>query len=212
MKKRQAFTVMEVTIAAILFAVVCCAAYKVFFGVSKTFQRSTKSLVMQNEMRNGLNFLREEMQRASYRSEIRLNGTGIKEVGYEFKLSKETELITSDSGEKKIAVWYICKPFNRTNNTGYVFESSLISKDGNIIYSRVEKEKASSETEEPITNKVLMKGIGKVNLLVEEYESAGEGSMINIEVYGYDKVKNQPELSTSAQTGAKVDIKIKKEL
>lgn len=213
MKKKHAFTVTEMSIAAILLVLVCGASYKIFFGVSRSFQRSTKSLAMQNEMRNGLNFIREEMQRASYRSEIRINGTGIKEDGYEFRISKESDINTSDSGEKKIANWFICKPFNKSTKTGYVFEATLSSKSGNIVYNRIYKEKGSSETEEPIVNKVLMKGIGKISLLVEAYDSGAEdGCMLNIATYGYDNVANQPDLHTSAQTGAKIEVKMKKEL
>ena len=66
--KKFGFTVMEMSIAIIVFALVMAMGYKIFSGASIGFQRSTKSLSMQNEMRNGLNFIREEMKRASYRS------------------------------------------------------------------------------------------------------------------------------------------------
>lgn len=210
-KNKRAFTIVEVSVAAILFVVVCGAVYKIFSGVSTGFQRSTKSLNMQNEMRNGLTYMREEMQRASYRSEVKINGTGVKEDGFEFKISKEPTIDPMAASGKTIAKWYICKPFNKSTNTGCVFEATLSCKEGEIIYNRVYKpgeEKGSAENEGEVKDKVLMKGIGKLNIDLEE----NAGTMVNVEVFGYDKTHSQPDLNTTAQTGAKVEVKVKKEL
>ena len=207
-KNKRAFTIVEVSIAAILFVVVCGAAYKIFSGVSTGFQRSTKSLNMQNEMRNGLTYMREEMQRASYRSEVKINGTGVKEDGYEFNISKNSPINPMASSGNVIARWYICKPFNKSANTGCVLKAELSCKEGEIIYNRTYEEKASEEKEGEVINKVLMKGIGKLNIDKEE----NAGTMVNVEVFGYDKTHSQPDLNTTAQTGAKLEVKVKKEL
>ena len=129
--RKNGFTVVEISIACIVFVLLMGGAYGVFSGVSKSFQRSTKSLSMQNEMRNGLNFIREEMQRASYKSVIKINGNSIDESKH-FSLCKNAEI--EGNSNKRLAKWYICKPFVGTS--GVVFTCTLDIADNKIYYTK----------------------------------------------------------------------------
>ena len=186
-------------------------SYKIFSGASLGFQRSTKSLTMQNEMRNGLNFIREEMQRASYKSKIRINGNIIYDA-YKFSLCKDSEINGNSSG-KALAKWFICKPF--TKDSGVVFECTLKVVDNKILYTKVVNE--GSDSSEPLfQNKVVISQIGKIRLSTEDITSGTGseviGALINIETFAVDSTKGQADLNVSAQTGAKVEVKVVKEL
>ncbi|MBR4570285.1 MAG: prepilin-type N-terminal cleavage/methylation domain-containing protein [Candidatus Riflebacteria bacterium] len=208
--KKYGFTVMELSIAIIVFSLVMGMAYKIFSGASVGFQRSTKSLSMQNEMRNGLNFIREEMQRASYKSNIEINGNSI-EYGYYFKLCKETEI--DGKSNKELAQWYICKPY-KNNKDGVVFKCTLRITNGEIVYSRIKIDGSDSENE--FQNKVVMTQIGKIRFSTENITSVTSGqvtgALINIETFAVNTTSGQADLTVSAQTGAKVEVLVKQEI
>ncbi len=208
--KKLGFTVIEVIIASMVLALTMGAAYKIFSGTSMGFQRSTKVLAMQNEMRNGLTFIREEMQRASYRSEIKVNGSEIEENGYEFHLCNETDI--DGSTNKILAKWTICKPFKR-DNSGAVYECTLRISDRKILYTKTEKEtKGSSEPETLYNDKVVMTQVGKIKFSTEEFTTgtSNQGVQVNIETFAYNSTKGQPDLNVYAQTGAKIEEKLVK--
>lgn len=209
--KKLGFTVIEVIIASMVLALTMGAAYKIFSSTSMGFQRSTKVLAMQNEMRNGLTFIREEMQRASYRSEIKINGSEIKEDGYEFHLCNETDI--DGSTNKILAKWTICKPFKK-DNTGAVYECTLRISDRKILYTKTEKEtKGSSDPSETLyKDKVVMTQVGKIKFSTEEFTTgtSNKGVQVNIETFAYNSTKGQPDLNVYAQTGAKIEVKLVK--
>ena len=210
--KKYGFTVMEMSIAIIVFALVMGMCYKIFSGASIGFQRSTKSLTMQNEMRNGLNFIREEMQRASYKSTIQINGSVIEDGDdFCFKLCKDAEI--DGKANKVLAKWKICKPFLTDDpSTGVVFNCTLRIANGEIVYSKVIDKGNDSET--TFQNKVVMKKIGKIKFSTEEYTSGttNQGALINIETFAVDATKGQADLTISAQTGARVEVKVIKDI
>ena len=210
--KKYGFTVMELSIAIIVFSLVMAMCYKIFSGASVGFQRSTKSLSMQNEMRNGLNFIREEMQRASYKSTIQINGSVIDDSDdYCFKLSKQAEI--DGKSNKVLAKWKICKPFMGNDlNSGVVFNCTLRISNGEIIYSKVIDQGSDSET--VFQNRVVMKQIGKIKFSTEEYVSGttNQGALINIETFAVNSTSGQSDLTVSAQTGAKVEVKVIKDI
>ena len=209
--KKLGFTVIEVIIASMVLALTMGAAYKIFSSTSMGFQRSTKVLAMQNEMRNGLTFIREEMQRASYRSEIKVNGSEIDEDGYEFHLCNETDI--DGSTNKILAKWTICKPFKK-DNTGAVYECTLRISDRKILYTKTEKEtKGSSDPSETLYNdKVVMTQVGKIKFSTEEFTTgtSNKGVQVNIETFAFNSTKGQPDLNVYAQTGAKIEVKLVK--
>lgn len=206
--KKIGFTLVEICIGCIVFVLLMGAAYGIFSGVSKGFQRSTKSLTMQNEMRNGLNFIREEMQRASYKSVIEINGNTIDENKY-FSLTKNAEV--DGKSNIQLARWYICKPF--VGDSGVVFECSLNIKDNKILYTKKAIDK-SDATEKEYQEKVVMTQVGKIRFSTEDYVSGttNNGALINIETFALNSTSGQADLTISAQTGARVEVKVKKDI
>lgn len=209
--KKIGFTLVEICIGCIVFVLLMGSAYGIFSGVSKGFQRSTKSLAMQNEMRNGLNFIREEMQRASYRSEIRINGNKIDENKY-FSLCKDAEV--DGKSNKRLARWYICKPIvGNPPTSGVVFTCTLDIADNKIYYTKKATER-SDPTEAEFDNKVVMTQIGKIKFSTEEFVAgfSNQGALINIETFAVNTTSGQADLSISAQTGARVEVKVIKDI
>ena len=209
--KKFGFTVMEMSIAIMVFALVLAMGYKIFSGASVGFQRSTKSLTMQNEMRNGLNFIREEMQRASYKSTISINNNAI-EYDYYFKLCKDSE-IDGKTSNKVIAKWNICKPFKK-DKPGVVYDCTLRVSNGEIVYSKIMSD--GNDDEIQYQNKVVLTQIDKIKLSTEDIRSGTGaeiiGAMINMEISSVNNTKGQSDLKVSAQTGARIEVKVEKEL
>ena len=206
--KKYGFTVVEIAIACIVFVLLMGGAYGVFSGASKGFQRSTKSLTMQNEMRNGLTFIREEMQRASYKSVIKINGNSIDESKH-FSLCKNAEI--EGNSNKRLAKWYICKPFVGTS--GVVFTCTLDIADNKIYYTKKVTE-GSDATEKEFDNKVVMTQIGKIKFSTEEFVagSSNQGALINMETFAVNSTSGQADLTVSAQTGARIEVKVVKDI
>lgn len=206
--RRNGFTVVEISIAAILLSMVFYAGYRVFFGVSVGFQKSTRALAMQNEMRNGLNYIREEMQRASYHSEVKLNRNVITRENYKFLLCKEEE--PNPQSSQVLAQWKICKPFNNRDGSGVVYKCILRCAEGKIYFTKVIDEGSESPAE-TITDRLVMKNIVKIKLTTEDFDvDRAVGSMINIEMFASDDKNATKETSVSSQTGAKVEVDVER--
>ena len=209
--KKYGFTLIEISISIAIFALIMGMAYKVFSGASFGLQRSTKSLKMQNEMRNGLTFIREEMQRASYESHIAINGNTLDE-SRKFSLTKDAEI--DGKTNKKLAEWFICKPFIAAEpGTGVVFKCTLKLSDNKIYYTKT-VDKGADASEHLYNNKVVMTQVGTIKISTEEYTagSSNKGALIEIETFAVGSTKGQSDLTVSAQTGAKVEVEVVRNL
>ncbi len=200
--RKTGFTIVEISIASAVLVMVLVAAYSVFSGASTSFTRSTKSLSIQNELRNALNFIREEMQRASYHSKIKVNGNTI-DRGEFFQLfycPNETK----GNANKDIMAWTICKPKSDGESDPYPCRLSL--HNGELRYL-----KPSANTDEiSYDNKVILRNVDKIKITKEDKDPSNPiiGALINIEVWVTDTSDSSKEkLTVSAQTGARVDVK-----
>lgn len=204
----KGFTLLEVLIAASVLSVFLTGVYYVYKGVTRSFRQTNWSLAMQTHARNGLTFLREEMQRASYKTTINIGSVIVQETK-----NMKIRAGTTDS-DGVIAEWYIGIPF-RTDvpSSGACFKSSVEFSGGKLIY------KKSLDPDSPPNNpgetlfagKVLMENLHSVFLDASAFDvdSATGSQLISISVeLRHPETTQFPNTKVIEQTAAKVDVKV----
>ncbi len=198
-------TLVEVLVAAGVLSLLLGFGYKIFFGMSASFQKGSWALATQNRLRNGLAFIREEMQKASYRSDVRVNGTTVTIDGFRFSLNSADE-VTADA---VIASWSIGVPY-RNGGDGGVYNCEFKLEGGRLIYNKVRSE-GTDNTEKEFTNYVVSSNVEKIKLNLEEFDPdkplAGKLITFEVAVVHEDKVRH-PDAKVIAQTGAKVEVEV----
>jgi prepilin-type N-terminal cleavage/methylation domain-containing protein len=204
---KRGFTLIEIMVAAVVCTIFFTGVYRIYRAVTSSMKRSQWSLKAQQHAQNGLNFLREEMQRASYKSMVKINETKIEAAGYEFYLANSFPITT----DQELAHWSICVPI--PNSDSAILRSSLKLQGGQILYSRTGDTKAPQE--KPFVDKPLISDVATVSVTLEEFDPAMEvpGTLIKMQVAirHPDRV-NFPYTYVEAQTGAKVEVEVKQGL
>lgn len=207
---RSGITLVEVLVASAVLSLLITVGYRVFFAVSASFQKGNWALTTQNKLRNGLNFVREEMQKASYLSRVQINGTVITKEDYEFHLSAADEI----TGNANIAKWFIGIPFKPSEGTGAVFECELKLNDGQLLYSK-QILNGGDPSERTFNNYIVIDNVSKVTLALEEVDPgepmAGNLVVLDVEVEHADKARH-PEARIMAQSGAKIEVEVLRDL
>lgn len=207
--EKRGFTVVEILIASAVLSLLLSFGYRVFFGVSATFQKGNWALAAQNKLRNGLAFVREEMQKASYRSAVRINGNALTMDGYRFSLTAADEITANAT----IAKWFICIPF-RAGTSGAVYECELRLDAGRMLYNKQANE-GSDPNERTYSNYLVVDNVASIALGLEEFDPdkplAGKLVTFEVCVEHSDKVRH-PGARVLAQTGAKVEVEVLRDL
>ncbi len=201
----RGITLVEILIAAMVISMTFSAVYFVYRGVTKSFTATNWSLTMQTHARNGLTFLREEMQRASYKTTIKISEVQVEED----KQMKVKEGTTQ--GDAVLAEWFIGIPF-RTDvpSSGACFKSSVELSGGKLLYKKVLE--SGTNPGEPVFNgRVLMENVSSASIAVSAFDvDAATGSQlvtVAVELHHPDK-DHFPNTKVIEQTGAKVDVKV----
>ncbi len=213
MNKRapKGFTLLEIMIASMVLAIFTLVGYRVFIAMSRSFQKGSWALATQNKLRNGLHFIREEMQKATYRTDVKVDGTVITPDDFELSLTSATEVTSG-----KIARWYICLPFvtDDADSPGAVFECELKLENGKLLYSKACIEGSDPlNKEKPLSNYKVVEDVSKIEIEKKEYEEFDEktnlGSLITmiVTIKHYDE-KSFPDAYVSDRTAAKVEVKV----
>lgn len=212
-RNRAAFTLVEILIASAVLSVFTFFGYKVFIAMSRSFQKGSWSLATQNKLRTGLHFVREEMQKATYRTDVTVDGTTITEVGFQLRLNANDTMTSGD-----IAHWYICLPYvtGDADSPGAIFKCELKLSDGAILFSKGLEEGSDPLNKERLfSNYKVIDNVSEVNITLEAFDpdNATLGSMITLEVKSehHDKV-NFPEAHVIDRTGAKVEVEVVRDL
>lgn len=205
---RSGITLVEVLVASAVLSMLVSFGYKVFFAVSASFQKGNWALATQSKLRNGLNFVREEMQKASYHSRVQVNGTVVTKDDYEFSLSAADEIV----GNGNIAKWFIGFPFKSSDGTGAVFECELKLVGGSLLYSKQILD-GGEPSERTFNNHIVIENVSKITLALEPVDPdeplSGNMVVLDVEIEHADKVRH-PEAKVMAQTGAKVQVEVKR--
>ncbi|HEY9070082.1 MAG TPA: prepilin-type N-terminal cleavage/methylation domain-containing protein [Candidatus Ozemobacteraceae bacterium] len=201
----RGFTLLEILIAASVLTIFLTGVYRVYRGVARSFQQTSWSLAMQTEARNGLTFLREEMQRASYKTTISIASVVIEDS----KMMKIRSGTTQS--DAVLAEWYIGIPFRTdTPSTGACFKSSVAFSGGKLVYTKTLD--SGTNTGEPLFNgKVLMQNLASVTLALEPFDidDASGTKLVNIIVELRHPMREQyPNTKVIERTAAKVDVKV----
>ena len=201
---KRGFTIVEILVAAAICAVFFTGVYRIYRSVTRTMQRSQWSLKAQQHAQNGLNFLREEMQRASYKTTVKINETTFETAGFEFYLSNSFPAST----DQELARWTIGVPVPGGDSA--ILKSSLKLAGGKLLYTRTADAKAPQD--KAFTDRAVISDIASLTITTEPFDPAMEiaGTLVKISVTirHPDQVRF-PTTFVDAQTGAKVEVEVK---
>jgi prepilin-type N-terminal cleavage/methylation domain-containing protein len=212
---KNGFTMVEMLIASAVLTIFLVAGYKVFVAISRSFQKGSWSLATQNKLRNGLTFIREEMQKATYKTDVKLDGTVITKDGYKFHLNSNDEI----TNNAEIAAWKICMPFvdgDTSVSPGAIFECSLELKDGKLLYTKTLKTGSDPQNKERLLNNyMVVEDVAKITLgtTLFDPDDPEKGSLISVEIeIRHPDTNNFANTHVIDRTGAKVELEVKADL
>lgn len=204
-KHRSGVTIIEVLIGSAILSVFLLFGYRVFFGVSTGFSRGNWALSTQNSLRNALNFVREEMQKASNRTKISISSVEIN--NRPFQLNEG-----AFDSNAQLAEWSIGIPFRTTSaaDPGAVYQCRLFLENGEIRYTKTLAE-GSPGIERLYNNHLVLENVTLAELSAVPFDpdNIATGSLITvrIEVEHPDTVRF-PNLRAEAETGARVEVEV----
>jgi prepilin-type N-terminal cleavage/methylation domain-containing protein len=212
-KRTVGFTLVEILIASAVLSIFTFFGYKVFIAMSRSFQKGSWALATQNKLRNGLHFVREEMQKATYRTDVTLGGTVISDVGFQLKLASADTVTSGD-----IAQWYICLPFvsGDADSPGAIFKCELKLENGVLLLSKGKEQGDDPLNKERLLNNYkVIDNVEEVRITEEPFDPDNErmGSMITLEILVRHHDRDHfPEAQVIDRTGAKVEVEVLREL
>jgi len=196
---------LEILIGASVLAIFLTGVYQVYRGVTRSFRQTNWSLTMQTHARNGLTFLREEMQRASYKTTINIGSVVVEDD----KTMKVREGQTTT--DQVLAEWYIGIPFRTDiSNSGACFKSSVAFSGGKLVYTKT-LDSGTNPGETEFSGRVLMENLHSVDISVSAFDvdSATGSQLVTIAVELRHPEKTQfPNTKVVESTAAKVDVKV----
>ena len=215
-RRKNAFTLIEILVASVVLATFMTVSYKLYSGVSLSFQKGSWSLNAQNKLRNALTFIREEMQKASFPTKITMSGVLGTDAGFELKYKDGTTKPTATA--VTLATWHICLPvvtYDKTSD-GADYQCELKLKGGNLVYSKKLTPGGGTDSkhiEHGYSNYVFLRNVSKVEMSSKPFDidkiSPGKVVVIKITVRHPDHI-NFPYTHVVSETGAKVELTVKK--
>lgn len=211
---RNGVTLVEIMVAAGILALLLLVSFKVFTGFSNSFQKGSWALSTQNKLRNALTFVREEMQKATAMTVVSLSGATITEANYEFLLNGNDTL----TGNATIAKWAICMPYvaSDPDSPGATFRCELSLAGGDLIYKKTLEDGSDPKSKEKLySGYKVIDNVSEIKLALEPFDpdnnTAGSLVSLNVKVVHPDSSAH-PDAHVTAQTGAKVEVTVKREL
>ncbi len=211
-RRNSAITMVEVLVASTVLSMFVFFGYKVFFAVSNSFQKGNWSLATQNRLRNGLNLVREEMQKASYESRVQMSGTFVTKDNYEFCLNTNENI----AGDALVARWFIGIPYRTIGgvSSGAVFQSELRLTGGRLLYSKIAV-LDDDPSERKFNNYLIAENVVSLNLIVTPFDIdrplAATLVTLDIEVEHPDRERH-PNARVRSETGAKIEVEVLRNL
>lgn len=215
---KKAFTLVEIIVAAAVLTLVISVGYALFVNFSTSFTKGGWSLNAQNSLRNTLTFVREEMQKASYKTIITINKFEIDKDNYKFFISNSSLVGDAPDDNDKIKVtngpvakWFICRP---SENNPPEFSCRLSLEGGKLVYTKRQTGGGSSEdglAEHEISGRVLAENIDYVLLGLSPEAPQSEARLLKIKIkMSHPDKKKFAKTSITSETAAKIEVKIEK--
>ena len=212
--KKTGFTLVEILISSAVLAILTFVGYKIFIAMSYSFKKGSWSLSAQNKLRNGLGFIREEMQKATYRTNVGPGGSEIIDAGHKMHLNSNEEITAAAT----LAKWHICIPFisGDPDSPGAIYECELNYTDGDIVFKKsLITGSDPANKERALSNFTVIRDVSKIEITDKEFDPDNEqlGSLITFNVtVSHPDEKNFKNTKVHGQTGAKVEVEVLRDI
>jgi len=188
--------------------------YLTFTSINSSVKKSSWSLSAQQAARNGLNLIRDEIQRAAYKSVIRPNGVEISNTdpAYFLHLVPTKVAVTAD---RVLARWRIGIPEIPGEKPGWSVECEIKLSGGKILYSK-KKTDFGDPTDPLFENKTLFADVSSITFDLVPFATQGirqEGKLLKIWVeLRHPDPRNTATTMVIVETSARVEVETKEDL
>ncbi|MBF0545086.1 MAG: prepilin-type N-terminal cleavage/methylation domain-containing protein [Candidatus Riflebacteria bacterium] len=200
MKQNFGFTMVELVVAALVLSVFLTGGYMVYRSVLGTVKQTSWSLSAQQKARNGLDFARREMERASYFSRCTPSSINTIDLNYEFNLWPGAY---KNPVDQMVASWAVCSPLSG-GSTGFVMRCGLRYYAGRLMYYKT-REQGPDLSENEVSGKILMDNVASLTVSKSQF-GTGTGSQIIMEVELRDP--EHIETKVHERIGAAIPVKL----
>jgi hypothetical protein len=202
----RAFTLVETTLAVALLCVVMVVAWQLFRTSALSAAKTAWHTKCQQQLRNGLRLLRDDLAKASYPSVVGPTSVTVSKAGKGFRYKKGKLTLTEAGGETPLMGFYICKPkktgFGGPDDApGDTIHATLTAKGNTIVYR---KEGATDPNHN--LDKVVFDEVDFVNLDGPDSMPAERSTTILLEVKTIHKIWLQS--GVLERTNPKIEVEV----
>ncbi|MBI3890077.1 MAG: hypothetical protein HY303_00950 [Candidatus Wallbacteria bacterium] len=137
-------TLVEGVVAVLVLSLVVIIAWRVFTTAAKSAELSAWHTKCQQQLRNGLKLLRDDLAHASYPSIVGPTAVQITKAGRGFKFHKGKVDCAGGAADTPLLDFYICKPKRQgfdavtdAKNPGLEIHATLATKGNTVVYKKV---------------------------------------------------------------------------
>ena len=215
-KRNTGFTILETLVATGILVALFGGVFLLFRGVARTNKQASWSLSAQQDARNGLNFLRDELQRASYKSAVSAQSvvSSTDDPAYWLHIVRtDFNRPVHVNADKTVMRWRMAKPNisipGEPPEAGWVTEGELALKDRMLKYTTKAIEGAPPDR--IFTDRVLVRDIASLTLEVAAFDQQGvrTGNLIKMWLeLRHPEFTQFPNAWVKTETSARVEVQV----
>lgn len=190
--------------------------FLLFRSVHRTNKQATWSLSAQQDARNGLNFLRDELQRASYKSGVSAKAVTSSSADPQYWLHTvftDFNRPVHINADKVVLKWRMTKPTmalpGEPEEPGWVIEAELRLRNGTLLYSTRKIEGAPIDP--MLSERALVRDIASMTLEVSPFDNQGVRSGNLIKLWfelRHPDFAHFPNAWVKTETSARVEVQV----
>lgn len=199
-------TLVEGVIASLVLSLVVVIAWRLFMTGAKSAELAAWHTKCQQQLRNGLKLLRDDIAHASYPSEVGPTAVNVTRPGFGFKFHPGQVTLSDGAASTALAEFWICRPtktgFGAAEDDPGERIHATLATDGNTV--RYKKEGAVNPAHN--CDRVLFDEVDYVKLEGPASAPAEKASTCAIEVKTVHKIWKQS--GVIERTVAKVEVDV----
>lgn len=140
-RRSPGFTITEALITAAILSIVFVIVWQLYRAAALSAEKTAWHTKCQQQLRNGLRLLRDDLARASYPSVVGPTSVTVTKAGRGFRYHKGKVELTEGSGETPLMDFYICKPRRAgfggsDDDPGEVIHATLTARGNTVVYKK----------------------------------------------------------------------------
>ncbi len=140
-RQTPAFTIIETLITAAILSIVFVVVWQLYRAGARSAELTAWHTKCQQQLRNGLRLIRDDLARASYPSIVGPTSVSVTKVGRGFRYHKGKVDLAEGGGDTPLMDFYICKPqragFGGSDDeSGETIHATLTARGNTVVYKK----------------------------------------------------------------------------